>query len=84
MDGDYFAIEEGKPTGINPFQFADTPKLREFLNELVVTCATDANHTCSSEEQNLIKQAVDSVMAHPVFEQRRFSRLLEAIPKSWR
>ncbi len=80
MDGDYFAIEEGKPTGINPFQFADTPKLREFLNELVVTCATDANHTCSSEEQNLIKQAVDSVMAHPVFEQRRFSRLLEAIP----
>lgn len=80
LDGDYFAIEEGQPTGINPFQFEDTPKLREFLNNLVVTCATDADITCSSEEQNQIKQAIDSVMALPDVNQRRFSLLLEAIP----
>lgn len=79
LNGDYFAIEEGKPTGINPFQFTDTPKLREFLNTLVETCASDANAACTSEEQNEIKKAIDSVMRLP-FEQRRFSRLLEAIP----
>lgn len=80
MDGDYFAIEEGKPTGINPFQFPDSPKLREFLNNLIITCANDEHVKCSSEEQNQIKQAVDAVMAHPIVSERRFSRLLEAIP----
>lgn len=79
LDGDYFAIEEGKPTGINPFQFADTPKLREFLNELVVTCANDEDVVCTSEEQNQIKAAIDTVMTLPL-DQRRFGRLLEAIP----
>ncbi len=79
MDGDYFAIEKGKPTGINPFQFKDTPKLREFLNDLVITCATDADTTCSSEEQNQIKNAIDIVMSLP-FQDRRFGSLLHSIP----
>jgi type IV secretion system protein VirB4 len=79
MDGDYFAIEKGKPTGINPFQFKDTPKLREFLNDLVITCGTDENNTCSSEEQNQIKNAIDIVMSLP-FEDRRFGSLLHSIP----
>ena len=79
LDGDYFAIKAGQPTGINPFQFPDTPKLREFLNELLITCATDKNTECSSEEQNQIKNAVDTVMNLP-FEFRRFSAILQAIP----
>ncbi len=79
LDGDYFAIQEGVPTGINPFQFEDSPKLREFLNELVITCATDKDTDCSSEEQNHIKQAVDAVMKVP-HHHRRFSGLLQAIP----
>ncbi len=79
LDGDYFAIEEGVPTGINPFQFNDSPKLRDFLNDLVVTCATDKDTNCSSEEQNQIKNAIDTVMQLP-FEHRRFSALLHSIP----
>lgn len=79
LDGDYFAIEEGKPTGINPFQFPDTPRLREFLNQLVITCATDANTNCTSEEENEIKKAIDGVF-HVPLKNRCFSRLLEAIP----
>lgn len=81
LDGDYFAIEEGLPTGINPFQFEKTPKLVGFLNELVVSCANDvkAGVFCTSEEKNTIKSAIDSVLALDVSE-RRFSRLLEAIP----
>ncbi len=79
LDGDYFAIQEGVPTGINPFQFEDNPQLREFLNELVITCATDKNGDCSSEEQNQIKFAIDSMMKVPL-EDRRFSGLLQTIP----
>jgi type IV secretion system protein VirB4 len=79
LDGDYFAIEEGKPTGINPFQFKDNPKLREFLNDLVVGCANDGAITCTSEEQNQIKNAIDTVMSLPV-PLRRFSALLQSIP----
>lgn len=79
LDGDYFAIEEGVPTGINPFQFKDSPKLRDFLNDLVVTCANDVGVICSSEEQNQIKNAIDTVMQLP-YEHRRFSSLLHSIP----
>lgn len=79
LDGDYFDIEEGKPTGINPFQFNDRPKLREFLNDLVVVCATDKDTNCTSEEQNQIKQAIDTLMQLPL-PLRRFSALLQSIP----
>lgn len=79
LDGDYFAIEEGRPTGINPFQFEDGPKLRDFLNDLVVGCANDGSITCTSEEQNQIKNAIDTVMSLPV-PLRRFSALLQSIP----
>lgn len=79
LDGDYFAIEEGVPTGINPFQFKDCSKLRDFLNDLVIGCATDKDTSCSSEEQNQIKNAIDTVMQLP-YEHRRFSSLLHSIP----
>lgn len=80
LDGDYFDIKAGRPTGINPFQFPKTDKLREFLNELVITCATDEDTPCSSEEQNQIKNAVDTVLSLP-FEQRRFSAVIQSLPK---
>lgn len=79
LNGDYFDIQEGKPTGINPFQFKDSPRLREFLNELVISCATDHNHACTSEEQNQIKNAIDAVMKLPL-EYRRISSILQSIP----
>ena len=79
LNGDYFAIEEGKPTGINPFQFKDSPKLRDFLNDLVITCANDSDLECSSEEQNQIKNAIDTVMSLPI-RARRFASVLHNIP----
>jgi type IV secretion system protein VirB4 len=79
LDGDYFAIEENVPTGINPFQFNDGPRLRDFLNTLVIACATDKNNECTSEEQNQIKLAVDTVMSLP-FEFRRMSAILQSLP----
>lgn len=79
LDGDYFAIEENVPTGINPFQFNDGPRLRDFLNTLVIACATEKNNECTSEEQNQIKLAVDTVMSLP-FEFRRMSAILQSLP----
>lgn len=78
LDGDYFTLEAGEPTGINPFQFPDSPQLRDFLNVLVAACATDKNHECTSEEKNRIKLAVDTVMELP-FESRRISATLQSI-----
>lgn len=78
LDGDYFALEENISTGINPFQFEDTPQLRDFLNELVISCATDKNTECTSEEQNQIKLAVDTVMGLD-WEDRRISAILQSI-----
>lgn len=88
LDGDYFDIKKGRPTGINPFQFindtndpdnAHIAGLKEFLNELVIACATDPDQQCTSEEQNQIKNAVDTVMGLD-FEQRRFGALIQALP----
>lgn len=79
LNGSYFAIEENVPTGINPFQFEDSPQLRDFLNTLVVAMANDKNHECTSEEKNQIKLAVDTVMSLP-FENRRISAILQSLP----
>lgn len=79
LDGDYFTLEENVPTGINPFQFKDTPQLRDFLNTLVISCANDKNMECTSEEKNQIKLAVDTVMSLP-FDERRISAVLQSLP----
>lgn len=57
----------------------DVASLKEFLNELVIACATDPDQQCTSEEQNQIKNAVDTVMTLP-FNQRRFGALIQALP----
>lgn len=81
LDGDYFTLEEGKSTGINPFQFKDTPQLREFLNELVVSLVTDGSTVCTSEEQNQINNAIDSVMNQQDMRSKRLAAVLQALPQ---
>lgn len=81
LDGDYFTLEEGKSTGINPFQFKDTPQLREFLNELVVALVTDGSTVCTSEEQNQIKNAIDSVMNQQDMRSKCLAVVLQALPQ---
>lgn len=78
LDGDYFAIQKGEPTGINPFQFEQTPQLKDFLYKLVETCATDKNMPCTSEEKNQIKFAVDAVLKLD-YEDRRMSAILQQL-----
>ena len=78
LGGEYFAIEQGVPTGLNPFQLEDTPQNREFLYSLVAICGADNNGQITAEEEKQIKFAVDTVMALN-FEHRRFSMLLQSI-----
>ena len=77
LGGTYFAIEEGKSSGLNPFQLPDTGANRMFLYRLVKTCAGSAN----AEEEKQIKMAVDTLYEID-FSSRNFSTLLENLPYS--
>lgn len=79
MGGEYFAIEQGRPSGLNPFQLPDTPENRSFLYSLVELCGKNEKGTVSAQERQQIKLAVDTLM-NIDYSQRRFSRLLENIP----
>lgn len=79
LGGDYFSIQQGVPTGLNPFQLPDTPENREFLYSLVAVCGQrDNNMPVSAKEESYIKTAVDTLMEMSV-EKRNFSTLLENI-----
>lgn len=80
IGGDYFPLRGGENLGIQPFQFPDTPKLRDFLYSLVEVCARDKDGEITAEESKIIKQAVDSVFELP-FHSRMFSALLQSIPR---
>ncbi|TLS73428.1 conjugal transfer protein TraE [Photobacterium damselae] len=77
--GEYFAFNEGVCTGLNPFQFTDSPQLRSFLYRLVERCAIDGQQEPSDYDCVVIKQAVDTVMSLD-YENRRFSVMLQSIP----
>jgi len=80
MGGSYFALEAGEPTGLNPFQLPDTPSNREFLYSLVGICGQNEAGKLSASEEKQIQEAVDATM-NLDWEMRRFSHLLQMIPK---
>ncbi|MFO7012795.1 conjugal transfer protein, partial [Pseudomonas aeruginosa] len=72
----YFAIDPGVSTGLNPFQLQDTPQLRQFLLDVVITCAggmkkEDGSGGLVDEvEEREIQASIDAVMAHSTVEHR--------------
>ena len=78
LGGEYFAIQKGKPTGLNPFQLPDTPENREFLYSLVAVCGQNHQGKVSAAEEKQIKTAVDTLMVMS-FDKRNFSTLLQNI-----
>ena len=79
LGGSYFALAEGEPTGLNPFQLPDTPANREFLYSLVAQCGADNEGNVTAEEEKQIQLAVDTTMDLD-WEMRHFSHLLQQIP----
>ncbi len=77
---EYFDIEDGVETGLNPFQLEDSPKLRTFLYMLLAACARPADGSeVTAEDEGKIKSCVDIIMGMP-FEHRCFSHVSSLIP----
>ncbi|WGM09135.1 VirB4 family type IV secretion system protein [Arsenophonus nasoniae] len=79
--GSFFTLQEGKPTGLNPFQLADNDdeELMAFLKRWVKRCAINSDGTvCTDSEAEMIDSAVDAVMRLPRAK-RRFGLLLQRI-----
>lgn len=75
----YFDIEDGKDTGLQPFQLPDTPGLRSFLYRLVGACGREQDGSLSASDERKIKEAVDTILLMDM-EDRRFSYLSSLIP----
>ncbi|WP_440057916.1 VirB4 family type IV secretion system protein [Pseudomonas fragariae (ex Marin et al. 2024)] len=74
----YYSIQPGINTDINPFQFDDCTELRELLFNNVLCCAGGVSKT-NDEEQEQIHKAIASVMKHSVRERRGMSLLIQGI-----
>lgn len=81
IGGTYFALEAGKPTGLNPFQLPITAANKEFLYSLVGICGRDENGKLTAQDENQIQMAIDTMLTMDI-ENRTFSHLLQNIPFS--
>ncbi len=78
LDTHYFTLSPGEFTGINPFQFDDSKGLRQFLYDLVLTCAGGKDKTSDIEERE-IQDSIEAVMQHKHVHFRGMSLLLQNI-----
>jgi type IV secretion system protein VirB4 len=62
-NGQYFAIESGKPTGLNPFQCDNTDSNRMFLVGLVKMIAGKETYTAREDED--VSRAVQAILDAP-------------------
>ncbi|WP_434779104.1 hypothetical protein [Neisseria sp. Ec49-e6-T10] len=81
IGGQYFALEAGEATGLNPFQLPVTPVNREFLYTLVTMCGSDEDGKITAVEEKQVQFAVDATLDLDM-ENRNFSTLLQSIPHS--
>jgi type IV secretion/conjugal transfer VirB4 family ATPase len=65
MRGKYLAIENGKPSGFNPFQMAAEEKNILFLEALVKGLVTERGRGLSTRDEQEISHAVRTVMRMP-------------------
>ncbi|MFL6593480.1 MAG: VirB4 family type IV secretion/conjugal transfer ATPase [Luteimonas sp.] len=61
--GNYLALENGRPTGFNPFQCERSESNTQFLSELVKTLAGKPTYT--SREEDDIHRAVEAILDTP-------------------
>ncbi len=80
--GKYQAFRRGVPTGINMFQWPDTPSARAFAKRIVNLCVTRCGrHPFTIEEENRLAIAVDTVYLLPQ-PMRRLGIVLQNLPAS--
>ncbi len=80
MGGTYKTFARGVPTGINPFQWPDSPRTRAFCRQLVTQCITSTGAAeLSPDEQNRLSHAIDAVFGARI-ETRRLGLLSQHLP----
>jgi type IV secretion system protein VirB4 len=65
IGGKYLAIENGKPTGFNPFQQDPTETNILFCEALIKKLATEGGRQITTQDEHDISHAVRTVMAMP-------------------
>jgi len=76
IGGKYLAIQNGVPTGFNPFQLESTAANRHFLESLVAVLVTRNGASVSTSDERRIGDAVAATMRMPK-PVRRLSTLLQ-------
>jgi type IV secretion system protein VirB4 len=61
MRGNYRRMAEGVPTGINPFQWPDSPAHRAFLFDLVLAMVADATWHPSAADRKELDRAINAL-----------------------
>lgn len=65
LGGGYVSIENGKPTGLNPFQLEANPKNIQFLNRLVQKMLETDGQKITASQRNQLNDAIEAVMNLP-------------------
>lgn len=78
FEGNYLSVENGKPTGFNPFQLDPTPDNLTFLNEFMRLLLRGNGAPISTLDEAKLEEAINSVMSmdKPL---RRLSTLMQNI-----
>ena len=65
MGGGYLTLENGKPTGFNPFMLEDTPTNVSFLERLIKMLVGHADNPLTAQEELRLSKAVQRVLKMP-------------------
>ncbi|WP_104722721.1 VirB4 family type IV secretion/conjugal transfer ATPase [Helicobacter mesocricetorum] len=82
--GRYIAIENGKPTGFNPFMIESTQENIRQLQSLIKLLVTRNNEILTTREEEMLNNAINSVMKGFEKEERKYpiSLLLENLTEN--
>lgn len=81
LEGKYFKLEAGRPTGCNPLQRDPTPGRLQFWQQLVRTCLESPALPLLPADHSAIAEAVHAIASMPRH-LRRFSTLRQNLPKA--
>ncbi|MDV7399877.1 hypothetical protein RZS08_51155, partial [Arthrospira platensis SPKY1] len=79
MRGNYKSFARGVPTGVNPFQWPDTPRNKAFCRLLVTQCITFGSQPLTADEDSRLTMAIDTVFGMRP-EMRRLGMLSQCLP----
>lgn len=78
LGGVYLPLQNGQPTGFNPFKVAETDGYRQFLYRLTKKLVSDSMELTLEAERELV-QAIDRVMDELPHEYRRLTAVKQTI-----